>query len=236
MLVVGGGSAGLAVSHELARLGVDHVVLERDRIGESWRRRWDSFCLVTPNWTIRLPGAPVVTDPDGYLHRDDIVAMLEGYARGSGAPVREGVDVRTIQHEVGDFVARTSDGDLRARRVVVASGTFRRAHRPAGADTLPPDVLAIDMEAYRREADLPPGRVLIVGSGQSGCQLAEELREAGREVVLSCGRAVWAPRRIDGRDLLWWLEAAGYMEHTLADLPSPPPSRGSGGQRSLWHA
>ncbi len=243
VLVVGGGSAGLAVSHELAGLGIGHVVLERGRIGQTWRDRWDSFCLVTPNWSVRLPGGEYAgDDPDGFMPRDEIVAHLERYAASSAAPVREGVAVRTIDRMPGGFVARTSAGDVAATRVVLCTGAFQRAHRPAGSDSLPPDLPAIDVEDVRNEAALPPGPVLVVGSGQSGAQLAEELREAGRDVVLSCGKAPWAPRRFGGHDLVWWLEEAGFFAQTVSTLPSPaarllsnPLATGHGGGHDLHY-
>jgi putative flavoprotein involved in K+ transport len=222
-LVVGGGQAGLAVSHELAGNGVEHVVLERGKIGQSWRDRWESFCLVTPNWSVQLPGATYdADDPDGFMPRDEIVAFLEGYATRSGAPVREGVAVRSLEEgATGGFVARTSDGDVEARNVVVATGAYQRPHRPAGSESLPADTLQIELDDYHSPAALPPGRVLIIGSGQSGCQLAEELHEAGREVVLACGKAPWAPRRIGDHDMYWWLVESGFMEGTTASLPTP---------------
>lgn len=222
-LVIGGGSAGLSVSHELTRRGVQHAVLERGRIGQSWRDRWDSFCLVTPNWSVQLPeGAYDGPDPDGYMPKDDIVAFLERYAARSQDVLREGVAVASFEPDVADgFRATTSDGNVRARHVVMATGAFPRAHRPAGSDTLPDDVLQIDLAGYRNPADLPEGAVLIIGSGQSGCQLAEELHEAGRPVTLACGRAPWMPRRITDRDFVWWLEASGFLDGTAASLPSP---------------
>ncbi len=222
-LVIGGGQAGLAVSHELTRLGVEHAVLERGRIGQSWRDRWDSFCLVTPNWSVRLPGGAYDgTDPDGFMPRDEIVAFLERYASRSAAPVREGVEVRSLESTPGGgFSATTSVGEVEARHVVIATGAYQRPHRPPGAETLPTDLLQLDLHGYHDPAALPPGRVLIVGSGQSGCQLAEELHEAGREVVLACGKAPWAPRRIGDHDMYWWAVESGFLEGTTASLPSP---------------
>jgi putative flavoprotein involved in K+ transport len=241
VLVVGGGSAGLSVGHELAGLGIDPVVVERGRIGQTWRDRWDSFCLVTPNWSVRLPGGAYAgDDPDGFMPRDEIVAHLERYATTLGAPVREGVVVRTIERRPDGFLARTSAGDIHAARVVLATGAFQRAHRPAGSDSLPAGLLQIDMEEYRNPGGLPPGAVLIVGSGQSGCQLAEELREAGRDVVLACGKAPWGPRRLGGRDLVWWLEESGFLGQPVTSLPSPaarlganPIATGHGGGHDL---
>jgi putative flavoprotein involved in K+ transport len=221
--VIGGGQAGLAASHHLERRGVDHVVLERRRVGETWRRRWDSFCLVTPNWTMDLPGHPYTGgDPDGFAPRDEIVAYLEGYASTLEVPVRTGCDVRSVERPRKDgFVVRTSGSDLHARALVLATGAYQKPHRPPGADTLPADILAIDVEGYTNPQALPDGTVLIVGSGQSGCQLAEELHEAGREVLLSCGRAPWAPRRIGGRDIVWWAVKDGFLDQRVEDLPVP---------------
>jgi putative flavoprotein involved in K+ transport len=219
--IVGAGQAGLAASHELTTAGVEHVLLERGAIGQSWRGRWDSFCLVTPNWTVQLPDQPYDgDDPDGYLPRDEIVAYLERYAGGFDAPVRVGVEVEAVASNGNDaFAMRTSDGELRARVVVLATGAYQRPHRPKGTETLPPDLRVIDVEGYTNPQDLPDGRVLIVGSGQSGCQLAEELTEAGREVVLSCGRAPWNPRRIGERDMVWWAVETGFLDQPVETLP-----------------
>jgi putative flavoprotein involved in K+ transport len=239
--VVGAGQAGLATSRELAQRGIEHVVLERGRIGQTWRGRWTSFCLVTPNWTVQLPGGPYEgSNPDGFMARDEIVAYLEGYARAIDAPVREGVRVTGIERTGARFRLTTSEGALRADRVVLSTGAYPRAHRPAAAAELPPDVPRLDVEGYRDPSSLPDGRVLIVGAGQSGCQIAEELREAGREVVLSCGRAPWVLRRYDGRDFLWWAVRTPFMEESPATLPDPaarlwsnPLTSGHGGGRDL---
>ena len=226
-VVVGGGQAGLAVSHELTEAGVEHVVLERRRVGETWRGRWDSFCLVTPNWSVQLPdGDYDGNDPDGFMPRDDLVEHLERYAAGFGAPVREGVEVTSLRARPdGELELETSAGDIVAETVVLGTGAYQRPHRPHGAASLPPDLLKIGVEGYRNPGELPDGRVLVVGSGQSGCQIAEELHEAGREVFLACGRAGWGPRRLGDRDLFWWLHAAGDLDDPLDALPDA--SRGS---------
>jgi putative flavoprotein involved in K+ transport len=216
------------VSRELTYRGIEHLILERGRVAESWRRRWDRFCLVTPNWSVRLPGDPYRgEDPDGYLPRDDLVAFLERYAEGFDAPVREGVDVTAAQRDDDGFGVTTSSGDLRANRVVVATGAYQRPFRPRGAAGLPEDLLQIDVGGYTNEPALPPGRVLIVGSGQSGCQIAEELHRAEREVVLSCGRAPWAARRVAGRDVFWWVTQSGFMDQSLESLPDPSARLGA---------
>ena len=222
VVVVGAGQAGLATSHELTQAGVEHAVLERGRVGQTWRGRWDSFCLVTPNWSVRLPGGHYDgPDPDGFMARDEIVAYLERYADKVRAPVRENVEVTSIEATGNGFELRTSEGDLRAGAIVLATGAYQRPYRPAAAGTLPPRLLQIDVDDYSNEESLPPGRVLVVGSAQSGCQVAEELHEAGRDVVLACGRAAWAPRRIGGKDLVWWLVETGHVEAPLESLPGP---------------
>jgi putative flavoprotein involved in K+ transport len=221
--VVGAGQAGLAVSHELTLEGVDHVVVERGRIGDTWRHRWDSFCLVTPNWSVQLPEFPYDgDDPDGFMVRDDIVAYLERYAGDFGAPVREGVEVESVRRRAGGgFILHTTSGSLSVATLVLATGAYQRPHRIAGAGSLPPGLLQLDAAGYRNPGALPDGDVLVVGSGQSGAQIAEELHTAGRRVYLSCGRAPWAPRRLAGRDIVWWLMESGFMEQSLAALPSP---------------
>ena len=221
VVIVGAGQAGLAVSHELTRAGVAHVVLERGRVGQSWRKRWDSFCLVTPNWFLRLPGHPYDGgDPDGFMLRDEVVAHLERYA--VKASVREGVEVTELgPGPNGGLLLKTSAGEIVARTVVLSTGAYQRPHRPAAAATLPPDLLQIDVEDYRNPSDLAPGPVLVVGSGQSGCQIAEELHQAGREVFLACGRAPWFPRRLGDRDLAWWANETGFLDAPLSSLPSP---------------
>jgi cation diffusion facilitator CzcD-associated flavoprotein CzcO len=222
-VIVGAGQAGLSLSHELAAAGVDHVVLERGRVGETWRGRWDSFCLVIPNWTVQLPGGRYRgDDPDGFMPKSEIVGHLVAYAESFRAPVREGVTVTSLeQGERGGFLLRTSFGEIRARDVVLATGGYQKAHRPVAAAQLPASVHTIDAEDYANPTALPPGKVLIVGSGQTGCQLAEEIFEAGRDVSLACGRAPWVPRRLEGRDTVAWLNETPFFDVTLSDLPSP---------------
>jgi putative flavoprotein involved in K+ transport len=241
VLIVGAGQAGLATSYELTRRGVEHLVLERGRIGQTWRDRWDSFCLVTPNWTIKLPGGEYDgPDPDGFMPRDDIVAVFERYASAIGAPVREGVEVMSISTAPeGGFVVETSAGELAAGRVVLAVGAFQRPHRPV-ADRFPPSIVQLDVTGYRNPDSLPPGGVLIVGSGQSGLQIAEELHEAGRDVVVACGRAPWLPRRLGDRDIVWWALEIGFLDMPVEALRDPSErlvanlqNSGRGGGHSL---
>jgi putative flavoprotein involved in K+ transport len=222
-VIVGAGQAGLSLSHELAAAGVDQIVLERGRVGETWRGRWDSFCLVIPNWTVQLPGGRYRgSEPDGFMPKNDIVNHLVTYAESFRAPVHEGVTVTSLergQHE--GFLLRTSSGEIRAKDVVLASGGYQKAHRPPAAAQLPASVHAIDAEDYSNPTALSPGKVLIVGSGQTGCQLAEEIFEAGRDVSLACGRAPWVPRRLEGRDTIAWINETPFFDARLSDLPSP---------------
>jgi putative flavoprotein involved in K+ transport len=222
VIIIGGGPAGLATSYELQRVGVDHIVLERGRVGQSWRDRWDSFCLVTPNWYVQLPGGRYAgEDPDGFMSRDEVVTHLEHYAQGFGAPVLDQIDVIAVRSRPGGgFAVDTSEGQMRTGAIVVATGAFQRPHRPPGAE-LPGHVLAIDAASYTNPAALPTGGVLVVGSGQTGCQIADELHRAGRHVALACGKAAWAPRRVEGRDIVSWLVETPFLDQTVDDLPSP---------------
>jgi putative flavoprotein involved in K+ transport len=221
--VIGGGQAGLATSWHLSQANVDHVVLEAGRVAETWRtRRWDSFCLVTPNWTVKLPGATYAgPDPDGFMPLAELVGYFQGWAESFDAPVEEKTRVSSVEADGSGFVLSLPSGTLKARRVVVASGAYQRAHRPAGSEHLPQGVHQLLAEEYRNPDALPPGAVVVVGSGQTGCQLAEEIRQSGRQVFLACGRCGWLPRRMDGRDTMWWALESGFMDRTPDKLPSP---------------
>ena len=222
-IIVGAGQAGLSLSHELSHAGEEHVLLDRGKVAQSWRSRWDSFTLVTPNWTMRLPGGEYDgDDPDGFMPRDHIVDHIERYARSFSAPVREGVSVSSLRpYDDGGFLLETTAGAMRADRVVLASGGYQKPFRPRAAADLPGDLFTIDAEAYTSPDALPDGAVLVIGSGQTGCQIAEDLHLTGRAVTLSCGRAPWGPRRIGDRDLVAWVSNSSFMSQTVADLPSP---------------
>jgi cation diffusion facilitator CzcD-associated flavoprotein CzcO len=221
--IIGGGSAGLATSWYLTQAGVGHVVLEAGRVAETWRtRRWDSFCLVTPNWSVNLPGAKYDgPDPDGFMPLAQLIDYLQAWSDSFHAPVREQTGVHSLERQGDDFVLSLLDEQLRARAVVVATGAFQRPYRPAGSEALPSGLLQIYSEEYRNPGALPPGAVLIVGSGQTGCQLAEELHDAGRRVFVACGRCSWAPRRLGDHDLVWWADKTGFLDRTPDMLPSP---------------
>jgi putative flavoprotein involved in K+ transport len=232
VVIIGAGQAGLSTSHELSRMNREHIILEQGRTGQTWRGRWDSFCLVLPNWTIKLAGAPYRgPDPDGFMARDAFVEHMCGYAASFSAPVREGVAVQSLQrgHD-GRFLLRTSTGDITARSVVLATGGFQKPHRPGGASEFPSSLTVIDADGYTNPRALPEGKVLVIGSGQTGCQIAEELHESGRDVVVACGRAPWQPRRIGDRDAIAWFEGTHFMNMTLAELPSPMARLGANPQ------
>jgi putative flavoprotein involved in K+ transport len=222
--IIGGGQAGLAVSWYLTHAGVDNVVLEAGRLGETWRsRRWDSFCFVTPNWSMKLPGCAYDgPDPDGFMPLADILAHIEAWAKSFRAPVCEQTEVESVESDgAGGFNLATRDGEINARTVVVATGAYQKAHCPRGAEMIPSSVHSLFAEEYRNPGALPPGGVLIVGSAQTGCQLAEEIHEAGRHVYLACGRSPWTPRRIAGRDFVWWAAVSGFLDRSVDVLPSP---------------
>jgi putative flavoprotein involved in K+ transport len=221
--IIGGGQAGLATSWYLSQAKVDHVLLEAGRVAETWRaRRWDSFCLVTPNWSVKLPGATYDgPDPDGFMPLAELVDYFQAWADSFDAPIDVNSPVTSVEPDDGGFLLSLPSGKLKARTVVVASGSYQRAHRPVGSEQLPDDLHQILAEEYRNPAALPPGAVLIVGSGQTGCQLAEELNQAGRNIFLACGRCGWLPRRIEGRDTMWWAVESGFLDRTPDKLPSP---------------
>ena len=204
--VIGGGQAGLSMSYILTGQGRSHIVFEKDRIGEAWRTgRWDSFTLVTPNWSVQLPSFEYQGDePDGFMPRQEIVQYLEGYAAHSKAPLHTGETVTSVEANAdgNGYKVTTSDGRYDASNVVVATGLFQQPKLPAFSSQLPASVVQMHTSQYRNPEQLPPGAVLIVGSGQSGCQIAEELQDSGRQVYLSVGSAGRMPRRYRGKDFV----------------------------------
>jgi putative flavoprotein involved in K+ transport len=223
VVVIGGGHAGLTASHTLRAAGIDHVLLERARIGESWRSgRWDSFALNTPGSLSLLPGDKVGPgEPDAFWLRDAFADYLEQYATRLGTDIRTGVDVRRITRDDGAFSIETSAEPVRARAVIVAAGTQRAPRLPGFASALPADVVQLHSLDYRNPSSLPAGAVLVVGSAQSGVQIAEDLLDAGRTVFLATGRAGRMRRRYRGRDSMAWLFPSPWFAQTIADLPDP---------------
>jgi putative flavoprotein involved in K+ transport len=215
-LVVGAGQAGLAVSRCLTGQGADHVVVERGRIAERWRSaRWDSLRLLTPNWMSRLPAWSYPgPDPDGYMAAPELVGYLEGYAGSFAAPVHENTTVELVEASAGGLRVVTDQRTWLARNVIVATGTENQAYLPQAASGIDPEIHQLTAGRYRGP-DQVPGGVLVVGASASGVQIADELRRAGRPVVISVGRHARLPRRYRDRDILWWMDRAGVLGQTI---------------------
>ncbi|MDR6291480.1 putative flavoprotein involved in K+ transport [Inquilinus ginsengisoli] len=220
--VIGGGQAGLSISHYLREAGIAHLVFEKKTAMHVWReQRWDTFCLVTPNWQCDLPGHPYDgPDPDGFMKRDEIVAYLDRFRAKVDAPLREGVSVLRVGRRAdGAFDVATSDGDYVADQVVVASGGYTVPIIPRMAERLPAHVRQLHSEQYRNPQALPDGAVLVVGSGQSGAQIAEDLHLAGRKVHLAVGGAPRCARFYRGKDVVTWLAEMNYYEMSVDQHP-----------------
>lgn len=212
VVVVGAGHCGLAMSRSLAARSIDHVVLERGEVANSWRtERWDSLRLLTPNWLTRLPGfAYEGDDPDGYMTAAEVAGLIGAYA--DGAPVRTGTAVRAVRSAGDGYAVEAGDEAWSADAVVVASGACNVATVPAVARELPPGVASLTTAAYRGPHQVADGGVLVVGAGASGVQIADELLRAGRRVSVAVGEHVRVPRRYRGADILWWMESAGVLD------------------------
>ncbi|MFF2555095.1 MSMEG_0569 family flavin-dependent oxidoreductase [Nocardia sp. NPDC058058] len=222
VIVIGGGQAGLSISWHLTRGGVDHVVLERDTIAHEWSdTRWDNFTLVTPNWQCVLPGYRYDgPDPHGFMARDEVYAWLLGYAQTFDPPVREGVQVNDLTvSPTGGFALGTSVGPMHADQVVVAVGGYHIPTIPRFAEKLPAWITQLHSAEYRNADDLPEGAVLVVGTGQSGAQIAEDLHLAGRQVHLAVGNAPRVARFYRGRDCVAWLHDMGHYDIPIQDQP-----------------
>ncbi|MFF7708512.1 MSMEG_0569 family flavin-dependent oxidoreductase [Pseudomonas sp. NPDC007930] len=214
-IVIGGGQAGIAASHYLQQHDIDHLVLEKHRLTHTWReQRWDTFCLVTPNWQCALPGYPYTgQDPHGFMKKDEIIAYLDGYIAAVKPPAREGVTVQRLARRAeGGFALHTSAGAFSADQVIVASGGYHTPIIPRLAERLPAGITQLHSEQYRNPAALPAGAVLVVGSGQSGAQIAEDLHLAGRQVHLAVGDAPRCARFYRGKDVVDWLAEMGYYD------------------------
>jgi putative flavoprotein involved in K+ transport len=231
-VVVGAGQAGLLMSSLLRRARREHVVLDRrSTLGGGWQDRWDAFRLVSPNWLASMPGFPYRgDDPDGYMSRDELIAHFRDYAAAIDAPVELETDVtglESMDDGARRFRLTTSRGAFEARSVIVAGGPFQTPHIPT-VGPIDPSILSLHSHHYRNPEALPPGGVLLVGSGQTGIQLAEELMAAGRSVTMAVGRCGRVPRRYRGKDIFWWLRELGTTGRelgvplpTASDLPSP---------------
>ena len=213
-IVIGGGHAGLAMSHRLTERGIDHVVLERGEVANSWRtERWPGLRLLTPNWQTRLPGRGYAgADPDGFMSVEDVTRFITGYAAGIDAPVRTGTPVRSVRAGDAGFRIETPDDEWWADAVVLASGACNTAVVPAVAAGVPSSVASVTPMTYRGADQLPDGGVLVVGGSATGCQLADEIHRSGRPVTLAVGEHVRMPRTYRGRDIFWWMERSGLLD------------------------
>lgn len=222
-VIVGGGQAALALSYHLQALGREHVILERARMAERWRsERWDSLTFQFPRYSMTLPGfGPPAGDADGFAPRDEVVRFLEDYRARIAPPLKEGVTVRAVTP--ADSRARyqivTDAGAYAADHVVAATGPYQAPVLPREAAALPADIAQVHASRYRNPQELPPGAVLVVGSGASGCQIVEDLLDAGRPVHLSVGSHRRVPRQYRGRDVWWWIDQMGALDQTLDDRP-----------------
>jgi putative flavoprotein involved in K+ transport len=224
-IVIGAGQAGLTTSWQLKQRGLEHVVLERGRVGETWRsRRWDSFRLLVTNRMCQLPGFGYTGDkPDGFMWKDEVVRFFEDYAASFAPPVREGVTVAELRRGLdGDWEVLTAKGGiLGAQNVVVATGAYQRPHLPALAAAVEPRITQLHVDGYRNPDQLPDGAVVVVGGGSSGGQVAADLARAGRRVYLALGRCAWLPRRYRGRDITEWNDATGFSAQPVQSLDDP---------------
>jgi putative flavoprotein involved in K+ transport len=222
VLIVGGGQAGMALSRCLTDERIDHVVIERGRIAERWRSETpDSLRLLSPNWMTRLPGWRYTgADPDGFMTKHELVDFLERYAASFGAPVLDDTTVLDARLAGGEFVVETDRGSWRSRALVVATGQCAHGNIPLAASRIGGSIAQLHSSAYRSPASVPHGKVLVVGASSSGVQIADELRQAGRDVVISVGGHIRMPRTWRGRDIFWWLDRSGLLSQRVEDLPA----------------
>lgn len=215
-VIIGAGQAGLAMSHCLSERSIDHVVLERGEVAQSWRsQRWDSLRLLTPRWQSRLPGYQYTgPDADGFMSMPEVVDYLSHYAQVSRAPVETQAPVHSVSAAGAGYRVSTGKGEWHCRNVVLATGACSVAHVPAFASALPPTVRQLSALSYRNPSQLADGGVLVVGASASGMQLAAEARAAGHEVTLAVGEHIRVPRNYRGRDIQWWMDQAGLLDVT----------------------
>ncbi len=213
VVVIGAGHAGLAISQLLGTRGVEHVVLERGEVANSWRKeRWDSLTLLTPNWQTRLPGCAYDgDDPDGYMSVSELIQFLDDYAANTNAPIVTGCEVTSVKKVAERYRVTTSQGTWNARSVVLATGACNTPSVPKAASELPASITQLTPFDYRSPESVPEGGTLIVGASATGLQLADELLKAGRDVTLAAGEHVRMPRRYRGKDIFYWMTRCGIQ-------------------------
>lgn len=223
-LIIGGGQAGLALSELLLQKGRPHLVIEQAaQPAEAWRHhRWDSFTFVTPNWSIKMPGGAYDgPDPDGFMSRDEIVAYFEEYIKRHNLPIRYNVRATSVTKCDERFQVETTAGTFEAKNVVIATGTYQTPKIPACSKEIDPAIHQLHSDSYRNPGSLPAGAVFVAGTGQSGCQIAQELYQSGRKVYLSTGTTIRLPRRYRGKDMFRWLDMVHFFDQTVDQLESP---------------
>jgi putative flavoprotein involved in K+ transport len=226
-LIIGAGQAGLAMSHCLSELDIEHVVLERGQLAQRWRTQsWDSLRLLTPNWMTRLPGFQYDgSDPDGFMSAPELIGFFERYAASSATPILTDAAVQSVERSMDGFRVVTSRGEWSASSVVVATGYCDLPAIPPASRSVAPSVLQIAAPDYRRPDHLPTGGVLVVGASATGVQLADEIQRSGRQVTLAVGRHTRLPRSHRGRDILWWLDRLGALSQSADEVEDIERSR-----------
>jgi len=227
VIVIGAGHSGLAMSHELGRRALEHVVLERGEVANTWRtERWDALRLLTPNWMCRLPGYRYQgDDPDGYMGVGEVVDFVSGYARWLSAPVLTHTTVMRVASDGSGYRVSTNRGDWTCRAVVLANGAFSKPDLPRVAEGMPAGVDQLSAQHYRNPNQLAAGGVLVVGASATGVQLAQEIQRSGRRVTLAVGEHVRLPRVYRGRDIQGWMLATGVLDQRIEEVDDPGRAR-----------
>jgi putative flavoprotein involved in K+ transport len=228
VIIIGGGQAGLSLSWHMTKDGIDHVVLERKEAFHAWKhQRWDTFCLVTPNWQCQLPGHSYRgNDPNGFMVKSEIIKFVEDFKENFNPPILENTEVNQLYSDNGIFSLETTEGNFTADHVCIATGGYHTPITPRMAERLPPRIFQTHANKYRNPSQLPEGAVLVVGTGQSGCQIAEDLHLAGRQVHLCVGSAPRVARFYRGRDVVDWLQDMGHYDLPVTSHPLHEGVRG----------
>jgi len=212
VLIIGGGQAGLAASYYLQQSRISSIILDRnDAIGDEWRNRYDSLTLFTPRAYSQLPGMKLPGDPDQFAGKNEIADALQQYASHNDLSIRSGTEVVYLSQERGGFTAHTNRGDFSARQVIIATGPFQKPNIPVFSRQLDPNVTQLHSAAYRNPSDLGSGTVLVVGSGNSGAQIAVELARSHRVFVATGHRLTHLPLEVAGKSIFWWFDKLGIL-------------------------